>query len=380
MRLPEERKRSRYMEWAKTRSTARFNLATSGLTNVPMSEFPLQIDELEITGGGYGYGPLLERIARHTGVPVECIVTAEGTSMANHLAMAAVLAPGDEVVIERPTYGLLPDVARYLGAQVKWIERRFENDFAISLPEMEEAITPATRLVVLTNLHNPTGALLSRETLRAVGELAQREGAHVLVDEVYLEMLFDRTSWTNGSSSLRSDSPRRDQNQTSFSLGENFVVTSSLTKAYGLSGLRCGWILAAPQLARRIWLLNDLFAASSAHPAERMSVMAFDYLAQFRKRACTLLTNNRALLNAFLESRTDLEYFVPPAGSIVFPRLQRGNPDRFFQLLREKYETSVVPGEFFGLPRHFRLGLGGETANLRAGLERLGAALDEFLT
>ena len=97
MDQPEERKRSRYMEWAKTCSSARFNLATSGLTSVPMAEFPLRVEELEITGGGYGYGPLLERIARHTGAPVECIVTAEGTSMANHLAMAALLDPGDEV-------------------------------------------------------------------------------------------------------------------------------------------------------------------------------------------------------------------------------------------------------------------------------------------
>ena len=99
MNRPAERKRSRYMEWAKTCSTARFNLATSGLTNVLLSEFPVQLEELEITGGGYGYAPLLERIAIHTGASVQNIVTAEGTSMANHLAMAALLEPGDEVVL-----------------------------------------------------------------------------------------------------------------------------------------------------------------------------------------------------------------------------------------------------------------------------------------
>jgi aspartate/methionine/tyrosine aminotransferase len=375
----EESKRSRYMEWAKTCSRARFNLATSGLTSVLLSEFPLRLEELEITGGGYGYAPLLERIARHTGAPVECIVTAEGTSMANHLAMAALLAPGDEVVIEQPTYGLLLDVVHYLGARVKRIARTFENNFDLALPEMEEAITPATRLVVLTNLHNPSGALLSRDALRAIGDLARRVGARVLVDEVYLEMLFDGTPWTSGSSSLRRDMLPHVQDHASFSLGENFIVTSSLTKAYGLSGLRCGWILAAPELARRMWLLNDLFAATAAHPAERMSVVAFDQLARFRARTHTLLTPNRALLDSFLDSRTDLECFRPPAGTVVFPRLPRGEPEMFFKLLREKYETSVVPGAFFESPRHFRLGIGGATENLRAGLERLGAALDEFL-
>ncbi len=348
------------MEWAKIHSSARFNLATSGLTSVPMAEFPLRLEELEITGGGYGYGPLLERIARQTGAPVDCIVTAEGTSMANHLAMAALLEAGDEVLIERPTYGLLLDVANYIGARVKRIARTFENKFDLALAEMEQAITSTTRLVVLSNLHNPTGALISLETMRAIGEMARRVGARVLVDEVYLDMMFDSAP------------------PSAFSLGETFIVTSSLTKAYGLSGLRCGWIVAAPELSRRIWRLNDLFAATPAHPAERMSLMAFDHLVQFRERARTLLIANRALLDAFLDSRLDLECVRPPAGSVVFPRLSGREPDAFFKLLREKYETSVVPGEFFEMPRHFRLGIGGETANLREGLERLGAALDEF--
>ena len=374
----EKRKRSPYMEWAKLSSSARFNLATSGLTSVPITEFPLCVEELEITGGGYGYGPLLERIARHTGAPMECIVTAEGTSMANHLAMAALIEPGDEVVIEQPTYGLLLDLAHYLGARVRRVPRPFEDEFAISLGEMAAGITPQTRLIVLTNLHNPTGALIPIETLRAIGEMAQRVGAHVLVDEVYLEML-----WARPAQTRRGESPRRDelplvQGATSFSLGENFIVTSSLTKAYGLSGLRCGWILAAPDLTRRIWRLNDLFAATAAHPAERMSVMAFDHLLQFRERARTLLTTNRALLDAFLDTRTDLECVRPPAGSVVFPRLVRGDPATFFKLLREKYETSVGPGAFFESPQHFRLGIGGDTVTLKEGLARLAAALDEF--
>ncbi|MBA3833619.1 MAG: pyridoxal phosphate-dependent aminotransferase [Chthoniobacterales bacterium] len=356
-----ENKRSRYMEWAKLCSGARFNLATSGLTSVVTAEFPLRLEEVEVNGpGGYGYAPLLERIARHTGAPLECIVTAAGTSMANHLAMATLLAPGDEVLIEQPAYGPLLDVAHYLGAQVRRIERKFEHDFTISLGEMEAAITPATRLVVLSNLHNPTGALIPAETLRAIGGMAQRAGAWVLVDEVYLEMLFDRAP------------------PFSFSLGENLSVTSSLTKTYGLSSLRCGWILADSKLARRIWLLNDLFAATPAHPAEKLSVMAFDHLDRFRDRARGLIETNRTLLNGFLDSRSDLECFRPPAGTVVFPRLTNGDPDGFLQLLREKYETSVVPGRFFELPRHFRLGIGGDTTNLRAGLERLDAALDEF--
>ena len=239
---------SLYMEWAKTRSTARFNLATSGVVNVPRSEFPLAVEELEITipKGGYGYAPLLERIARHTGAPVECIVTAIGTSLANHLAMAAVLRPGDEVLIEEPAYGPLLDVAHYLGAKVKRFPRRFENDFAVEPEEVARAITAQTRLVVLTNFHNPSGNLIPTETLRSIGEAAQRVGARVLVDEVYLEMLFDGGAPFAFPLADVADSP--------------FLITSSLTKGYGLSGLRCGWILASAgngaadlAVARFVW-------------------------------------------------------------------------------------------------------------------------------
>ena len=359
-------KQSEFMEWAKLHSQARFNLASSGVLNVPASEFPLRIDDFEITGAdGYGYEPLQQRIARHCGVLPEGVVAANGTSMANHLAMAALIEPGDEVVIEQPAYGPLVDVANYLGARVKRFARRFENDFAIDVDEIEKAITPATRLVVLSNLHNPSGALTSEQTLRALAEIAARAGVHILVDEVYIETIFDQPppfAFAIGQAPAR-ENP--------------FIITNSLTKMYGLSGLRCGWILAAPAIAQRIWRLNDLFGVNAAQPAERLSVVAFDHLEQFRKRARTLLATNRSVLDSFLESRNDLECFRPPAGTVVFPRFTRANPDKFLQLLRDEYETSVVPGKFFDMPEHFRIGIGGDTENLRAGLERLGSALDE---
>jgi aspartate/methionine/tyrosine aminotransferase len=369
MRGSGQSKRSVYMEWAKTHSHARFNLATSGLISVPLSEFPVRLEDLEITEpGGYGYEPLQQRLGRHSGVPEECVVAATGTSMANHLAMAAVLDPGDEVLIEQPVYGPLLDVAEYLQVRVKRIPRRFETGFALEPAEIERAITKETRLIVLSNLHNPSGALMPAATLRTIGEMAQRVGAHVLVDEVYLDMLFDRGApfcFPIGQSIAHSDD-------------NPFIVTNSLTKVYGLSGLRCGWVLASPPLAKRMWLLNDLYGAVAAHAAERMSVIAFDHLEQFRERAHSLLTANRVVIDAFLDSRGDLECLRPSAGTVFFPRLTHGDPETFFKLLREKYETTVVPGAFFEMPRHFRIGIGGETAGLRAGLERLSAALDDF--
>lgn len=351
---------SSYMHWAKTKSTARFNLATSGMPNLSIRDLRVSLDDLEITDGGYGYAPLIERIAARYRVDRNSIVTAAGTTFANHLAAAALLKPGDEVVFESPAYEPMLATVQYLGADVKRFARRFEDDFAV-LPEVvERSVSPKTRLIVLTNLHNPSGALTNDDKLKQVGEIARRAGARVLVDEVYIETLFE-------------SSPR-----TSFHLGDEFVVTSSLTKAFGLSGLRCGWIFAEPELAERMWRLNDLFASTPVHSGERLSVVALDQLSEIAARAKSLLDRNRILLNAFLDTRDDLETVRPEFGTVMFPRVRSGTADQFCRLLREKYETSVVPGAFFELPAHFRLGIALDTDVLQAGLERISAALDEI--
>jgi aspartate/methionine/tyrosine aminotransferase len=352
--------RSAYLEWAKLRSASKYNLATSGLDGFPLAKLPVKIQDLEISiGGSYGYPPLQERLARKNGVAPECVVAANGTSMANHLAMAALLEPGDEVLIEQPTYEPLLTVAEYLGASIRRFPRRFENEFEIDPAEIERHITPKTRLVVVTNLHNPSGARTPDPRLQLIGEIAQKHGAHVLVDEVYLDACFDP------------------QARSAFHLGDNFIVTSSLTKAFGLSGLRCGWILAPQSLAERMWRINDLYGVIPAHVAELLSVVALDNMKEIENYSRTRLAANRPILQTFLESRRDLKSIHADAGTVAFPKLTSGRVDALCQLLREKYDTTVVPGRFFEVPDHFRIGIGGKTELLQEGLKRLGKALDE---
>lgn len=353
--------RSPYMEWAKLCSAAPYNLATSGLASYPLAGLGAKIEDLEINGPTvYGYQPLRERLARKNQVSPDCVVTAEGTSMANHLAMAACFEPGDEVLIEQPTYELLLSTARFLGARIRRFRRRFEDDFRLDPKEVEKRVTPRTRLIVITNLHNPSGALADEPALAAIGEIALRSGARVLVDEVYLESIFD--------------SRRR----SAFHLGKQFLSTNSLTKAYGLSGLRCGWILAEPELAERMWHLNDVFAATAVHPGELLSVLALDRLQPIADRADKILQANRQALNALLDQHRELRCFRPSYGTVMFPRLRRGTVDEFCRLLHEQYETSVVPGDFFEMPQHFRVGMGGDPEMTAEGLRRLGSALAEY--
>jgi aspartate/methionine/tyrosine aminotransferase len=351
-------KHSDYMHWSKTQSRAPFNLATSGVASFPLRELPVDIRELEINGDdSYGYAPLQQAIAAYHRVDPECVVESAGTSMANHLAMAAIVEPGDEVLIEHPAYGPILDVAHYLGANVKRFRRTEESRWAIDPDEVRSGVTPKTRLIVITNLHNPTSVLTPESVLREIGDIASSIGALLLVDEVYLDAVYENT-------------PR-----TSFHLGPQFVVTSSLTKIYGVSGLRCGWILAQPDLAWKMRRLNDLYSATPVHSGELLSVIALQHLDLLRERARGIVEADRKLLRDFLREQSAISAVSTEWGTTSFPQLVNGDADVFLERLRTKFDTSAVPGRFFEMPDHFRIGMGVNTEMFAEGLNRISRAL-----
>jgi aspartate/methionine/tyrosine aminotransferase len=349
---------SAYMEFSKLRSGATYNLATSGILNCSIFDLDFRLDDLEINGPTiYGYPPLLEAIAGMKGVGPESVVHSQGTSMANHLAMAAMISAGDDVLIEEPTYELLLSTAEYLGAKIRRFQRRLEDDYALDPAEVRANLTAETKLIVVTNMHNPSSTLATDDSLRAIGDLANEAGARVLVDEVYMEAL------------------PHPPPPSAAHLGKQFVATSSLTKGYGLSGLRCGWILAEPELAERMWKLNDLFAATTVHIAELLSVFAIRQIDKLAARAAEILAANRKALIETLGAHPAIELKIPQAGTTVFPKLLHGDVGGFCDFLRERYETSVVPGKYFERPQYFRVGIPGDIEMTREGLTRLATAL-----
>ncbi|MBX3562334.1 MAG: aminotransferase class I/II-fold pyridoxal phosphate-dependent enzyme [Sphingomonas sp.] len=349
---------SDYMYWAKNRPPVRYNLGSSEVPHVRMDRFGIDIAALELDGASrYRDPPLRAAIARTCGVTPDMVVMADGTSMANMLALSTLLSPGDEVAAESPVYEPMIAAARHVGAVIRPFQRR-APDFAIDLDALATAITSRTRLILLTNLHNPTGNLVGEEVLRAIGEMAARVGAYVLVDEVYRDAGLPRPR----SAAL---------------LGERFIATGSLTKCYGLSGLRCGWILAAPELAERIWRVNELFGVAQAHATECLSRIALEQLDEVSAGVNELLARNRHLVSDFLATRDDLECAPVTQGITCFPRLVRGDVDALNDRLRTR-DAAIVPGRFFGAPDHFRLGFGQPTGIVQGGLERLAAALDKL--
>ena len=187
-------------------------------------------------------------------------------------------------------------------------------------------------------------------------------GAHVLVDEVYLDSAF-------GVSDVRPAAI----------LSDRFITTSSLTKSYGLAGLRCGWALASPEVAEGVRRARDIVDGTGVLPAERMSVVAFEHLDRLAARARAILEPNLAIVRAFLDGRRELECVPPAGGTVLFPRV-RGQADAgpFIDRLFREEEVGVVPGRFFQAPAHFRLAFGGLRETLECGLERIGRVLDRL--
>jgi aspartate/methionine/tyrosine aminotransferase len=310
-----------------------------------------------------GYEPLVEAIADRVGLSADRVALATGTSGANFLVGGSLIRPGDEVLVERPVYDPLLGIPRFLGARIKRFDRSFEDGFQIDPDRVAEAVSPETRLIILTNLHNPTGALTSTDRLRAVGSIADKVGAKVLVDEVYLE-------------SVPGQPPRP-----AATISPTFVSTSSLTKAYGLSGLRAGWILASEEVAEECRRVRDLVDGVGVFPSELLALIAFENLPALRERARGILDPNFQLLKGFVEERAELDWVEPGGGSVGFPRiLDLDETTDFVETLRESYGTGVVPGHFFEAPAHFRVALGGRSEVLQGGLLRLGEALDKEFT
>ena len=346
---------SEYMYWAKNQPTVRYSLGSSEVPHFRPDRLPFSIADLELDGAShYRYPPLREAIAVKEGVEPERVVMANGTSMANMLALAALIEPGDEVLVEQPTYEPMLATARFCGAEVRRFARRAEDGFALDPDEIARQITPRTRLILVANLHNPTSAFADEATLRRTGAL----GPRVLVDEVYLDAVPGARSAAQ--------------------LGDAFVCTSSLTKVYGLSGLRCGWITAEPELAERMWRLNELFGVSQPHADERLCCIALAHLDEIAAGNGERLDRNRALVNAFFAERPEIDSPKLEQGITAFPRLMGVDVESLHRLLVDDYDTSIVPGRWFECPDHFRLGYGGPTEIVEEGLARLGAALDRM--
>jgi aspartate/methionine/tyrosine aminotransferase len=339
---------------------------------------PLQVDELlgdrvepkALLDTRLGY-PLSEgsfQTREHVatwypGASIEHVTIVNGGSEANHLALWTLLEPGDRLAFMVPNYLQGLGLGRHLGEAVDTFSLRPAGDtWALDLDELERAVGPSTRAIMVCNPNNPTGHVLTAEEAAAVVAAAERVGAWIVADEIYRGAEVDTDETT----------------PTFWGRTERVVVTSGLSKAFGLPGLRIGWAVAPADLVRELWvrhdyttltpgMLSDWFAAIAMEPDRREEIL---------RRTRGIVRANLPRLQAWIASQPSLSAIRPKAGAIAY--VEHAPPVDSSELVeRIRLEQSVllVPGEMFGLRSGFRVGFGFDVGEMEKGLERVAASL-----
>jgi len=344
----------------------KYDLSESGVEPLTLEEAARDVNELLRTRLGYAEGVGLESTRAyvsefHWKSGPENVVITTGTSEANFLTMIALVNAGDEVVVVMPNYMQVHGIAQGLGARVREVWLREERGWTIDVDALAAAVNAKTRVICVCTPNNPTGQALSSREVDEIVKIAARHGAWILADEVYRGA--EREGIESASFAGR---------------GERIVVTGGLSKAYGLPGLRIGWAVAPVDTAQAVLKLKDY---STIAPASVSEVLADIALARRPK----LLERTRFILNERWPTVEDwagghareLHWTPPAAGAICFfsYRYPIDSMPLVDRLIRD-YSTMVVPGVHFKTERHLRIGFGGPSNVLRAGL----AAIDRLLT
>jgi len=290
----------------------------------------------------------------------ERVMTTHGSSEIIFLVMQALLRRGDEVVVLDPCYHALRNIAAAIGCELKHWKLRFEDNFVPDIAAIKKLITPRTRMVVVNFPHNPTGATITREQLEELVDAVSAVQAYLVWDSAFAELTYD-------------SEPLPDP-----SLVYNRCITlGTLSKGYGLAGLRVGWCFAEPELLNQFVHLRDyttLYLSPLLEVVAQRAIEKADVLLRMRLERARL---NLDILNKWLADHQDDVRWVRPRGGVtIFPELRRvDDVDQFCHRLAREYGAMVVPGSCFKQPSHIRLGFGGPTLELQDGLLRLAALL-----
>jgi len=310
------------------------------------------------TMGGRGLREALAR--RWAGGDAGRVMATHGSSEANFLLMTALLHPGDEVLVLDPCYPQLFAIAQAMGCRIRRWPLRLENGFRPDLDELRALLTPATRMVVANFPHNPTGATLTPAEQRALIDAVSAAGAYLVWDGAFAEMTYDTPPLPEPSL-----------------LYERAISMGTLSKGYGLPGLRVGWCLASPQVLGQMMGVRDYVTLHLSPLVELVAKRVIEEADRIVGMRMEVAARNRRLVGEWMEAHREWVRWVPPAGGVsAFPFFP-GVPDTeaFCRTLADEQGVLLVPGECFGAPGFARLGFGRATETVREGLGRLSAGL-----
>lgn len=354
-----------YLRWSKVHPRVEFELTASGVPSLPGDALcrGARSVSLEVRGP-YGAPEVKCVLAGLYGVAADRVLPVPGTSSANFIALGVAASRGDTVLVERPVYDPLLRAAAFLGLTVKALERKPETAFDAPVDALDAGLSAGARAVVISNLHNPSGRRLTPDVVRELAGRCAENGATLIVDEVYLDaahICLQEPRWSAAA------------------LRDNVIATGSLSKVYGLSGLRSGWLLGSGAVIERARDVMDLLSVDNSAPSAELSLLAWSKLDMLEDRYRNLHQRSRGVFLDWIEREPALKSY--PNYGALFECLGlpgRLSSDRLNQKLVEDFDTQVVPGSFFGLDNHIRVGLGVEPDVLAEGLSRISRALREL--
>ncbi|GIV01011.1 MAG: aminotransferase [Actinomycetota bacterium] len=301
----------------------------------------------------------------YPGASTEHVTLCNGGSEANLLVLWTLLEPGDRLAFMVPNYLQGWGLGRHFGEATDTFGLRREGGrWALDLESLERAVTERTKVVMVCNPNNPTGAVLTEAEMEAVIEVADRVGAWVVADEIY------RGAELEGEA----------LSPTFFGRAERVVITSGLSKAFGMPGLRSGWIVAPPELVREIWVRHDYTTLTASAISDRVTAVALRDRERVFARTRGIVRGNLPIVRDWVAEHRGLSFIPPVAGAIAYlgydlPIEARDLAER----LRVEQSVLVVPADMFGLSeRAFRIGFGSDPEYLRKGLERIGSLIREL--
>jgi aspartate/methionine/tyrosine aminotransferase len=359
---------------SKWENVVKYNLAESGVHPATVRDFiddPAVIDDLLTTELNYvqanGIIELREHIASlyPNATPDNVLVTV-GCAEANYLAIQTLLAPGDEMVMMLPNYMQIWGIANNFGVRVKSFHLREEQGWAPDLDQLTDIISGQTKLIAVCNPNNPTGRILTDAEMQAVVKAADKVGAWLLADEVYA-----------GAERLSDE-----QTPSFWGRYERVLANNGLSKAYGLPGLRIGWVVGPPDTVDDIWARHEYTTIGTTMLANKLAAIALSPQVRPRiiKRTRDYIRRGFPILDGWLESHEGMFDLVPPqAAAIAFARyhLEINSTELAERLMHDK-SVLIVPGDHFGMDHHLRISYGLQPDYLRAGLERIRELLVEL--
>ena len=304
--------------------------------------------------------------AMYPGATADNVLVTVGAAEANFLAMTTLLEPGDEAVIMLPNYMQVWGIAKNHGVRVRECHLSEERGWAPDLAELESVATPATKLIAVCNPNNPTGRIMTRSEMDAVVAVAERTGAWLLSDEVY-----------------RGAERETDEEAPSFyGRYDRVLAQGSMSKAYGLPGLRVGWSVGPPQTLDDMWARHEYTTIATTALSNHLTALALSEKVrpQILARTRQYIRAGFPVLEEWMKGHGDMFDIVPPqAAAIAFPRYKIGiNSTELVNRLRDEKSVLIVPGDHFGLDGHLRISYGLHHDYLREGLDRIHAMLVEL--